>query len=204
MQPPATMSIPGWQARCHFPPQHSILRAAVPISWPFSQSQRKTGSAEEHKFALSERSEFSKFMRCGSLPSPDFDDFPRRRVGQRWAPPPGRSASSFRALQRTVRIPARRRLGRKVTSPPSGAERVRFAVRKRALGHGPQCNSQLRCRFPGGRPGVTFRRATPFAPFSGRRESQPAGDAAAKLLLLLREPEGCGFFPLDRNCLFGL
>ena len=138
MQQPATVSIPGWPARCHFPPQHSILRAAVPISWPFSQSQRKTGSAEEHKFALSEQSEFSKFMRCGSLPSPDFDDFPRRRVGQRWAPPPGRSVSSFRALQRTARIPARRQLGRKVTSPPSGA---------------------------GG---------------------------------------GCGFFPLDRNCLFGL
>ena len=102
------------------------LRAAVPISWPFSQSHRKIGPAGEHKFALFERSEFSKFMRCNSPPSPDSDDFPRRRVGQRWAPPPGRSASSFRALQRTVRIPARRRLGRKVTSPPSGAGRVRI------------------------------------------------------------------------------
>ena len=183
------MSIPGWQARCHFPPQHSILRAAVPISWPFSQSQRKTGSAEEHKFALSEQSEFSKSMRCGSLPSPDFNDFPKRRVGHRrpaamlllsrpsadgenpspqatrpqsyffsfgsqraairspgaspWARAamqqpatmsiPGWQARchfppcySFRALQRTARITTRRRRGRKVTSPPSGAGRVRI------------------------------------------------------------------------------
>ena len=65
------------------------LRAAVPISWPFSQSHRKIGPAGEHKFALFERSEFSKFMRCKSPPPPAFDDFPRRRVGQRWAPPPG-------------------------------------------------------------------------------------------------------------------
>ena len=35
---------------------------------------------------------------------------------------------------------------------------------------------------PGGRPGIAFRRTTPFAPFSQRRESQPAGDAAMMLL----------------------
>ena len=82
-------------------PQHHKPRAAMPISWPFSQSQRKIGSAREHKFALFERSEFSKFMRSDSFPSPDFDDFPRRRVGQRWASLPARILAQQRSTPST-------------------------------------------------------------------------------------------------------
>ena len=59
----------------------------------FRQSQRKIGSAGEHKFALFERSEFSKFMRIHALPLPDSDDFPRRRDGRRWASPSSRKAT---------------------------------------------------------------------------------------------------------------
>ena len=73
----------------------------MPISWPFSQSQRKIGSARKHKFALFERSEFSKFMRSDSFPSPDFDDFPRRRVGQRWASLPARILAQQRSTPST-------------------------------------------------------------------------------------------------------
>ena len=52
-----------------------------------------------------------------------------------------------------------------------GSRRAAIRSRERALGHGPQGFCLLRCRSPGGRPGIAFRRATAFVPFSGRRES---------------------------------
>ena len=66
-------------------------------------------------------------------------------------------------------ITAHRR--RVCNAAPLGAGGVRFADRERALGHGLQSTCQLRCRSPGGRPGVSFRRATACVAFSGRRES---------------------------------
>ena len=66
-------------------------------------------------------------------------------------------------------ITARRRHGHHVAS--SGAGGLRFAAGSEPLGTGRKRFGLLRCRFPGGRPGIAFRRATAFVPFSGRRES---------------------------------
>ena len=62
-----------------------------------------------------------------------------------------------------------RRRGQHVAS--SGAGGLRFAAGSEPLGTGRKRFGLLRCRSPGGRPGIAFRRATAFVPFSGRRES---------------------------------
>ena len=89
---------------------------------------------------------------------------------------PGRQARysfpprhSFRALQWA----ARKRSPQATRRIPHffGSRRAAIRSRERALGHGPQGFCLLRCRSPGGRPGIAFRRATAFVPFSGRRES---------------------------------
>ena len=80
--------------------------------------------------ALFERSEFSHFSRCKSPPPPDSDNFPRRRVGQRWAPLPARSTA------------------------PSGAGGLRCLAAGEPLvaGRHQTENDDVR---PGGRPGMT-------------------------------------------------
>ena len=69
--------------------------------------------------------------------------------------------------------------GRNVTSrlqripPLREPEGCDFLVRKRALGCGSHHSRQLRCRFPGGRPGKTFFCRLSCATFSGRQKSTP-------------------------------
>ena len=104
--------------------------------------------------ALFERSEFSHFSRCKSPPPPDSDDFPRRRVGQRWAPLPARSVA------------------------PSGTGGLCCLAAGEPLvaGRHQAENDDVR---PGGRPGITFRPIPACVTFSQRRAAQPAGDVAA-------------------------
>ena len=53
---------------------------------------------------------------------------------------------------------------------PREAEDCDFLVRERALGHEPAPNGKLRCRFPGGRPGVGSRHNQTCVAFSGRQK----------------------------------